>query len=119
MGDAGQTGPEAEVVVGRLLVEPDQTFCYLLRIAHQIPLPGQILWTDRPRLLLTPVRPPLCIAATLVCDRRCDYLPRPSRALVHMGHPRGNVWEVFLRPPVARQSLAHFLVYLRKGSPAY
>src|SRR3712207_9031965 len=54
VGDTWQSSPEAEVVVGRLFVEPREAVGYLIGVADEVSLPQQVFGPDRLRLGLTP-----------------------------------------------------------------
>jgi hypothetical protein len=68
VGDARRPGPEAEVVVGCLFVEPSEAIGHLSRVADEVPLPQQVFGSGRLRLRLAPVGAPLRVAAPLVGD---------------------------------------------------
>src|SRR5215210_421633 len=116
--NAGEPAPEAQVVVRGLLIQPDQTVRDLLRSTHEVPLPGQVFFPHRLRARLLPVRPPLSVAGTLVRYCRAHDLPRPSRVLVHEGHPRRDVRESLISPAVTLQGRPYLPVRLAEGTPA-
>src|SRR5829696_1867556 len=118
VGDPGEAAPEAEVVVGRLIVELDQAVSDLLWRAHEVPLPGQILLPYGIGTGLLPVRAPLRITRALVGDSRAYDLACPSGFLVHEGHPRCDVRERLVAPTVALQGRPDLSVRLRERAPS-
>src|SRR5215203_5393925 len=118
VGDARKAAPEAEVVVWRLLMQPDQASRDLLRRADEVPLPGQVLLADRLRRRLVPVGAPLGVARALVGDGRGDDLPGPSGILVYESHAGGHIWELFFGAPVPLERRQEFPVRLAESPTA-